>query len=73
MWRDYEIRYLKSDGSTTLLYLTNCPSNRSAITAMRTMFALEFDRVELWREDHLVCVERKGPIEALPFKRAAQR
>jgi hypothetical protein len=71
MCSNYQIRYLNGDGSPTLTYFVFCRTNESAIEQMQRMLGLECDRAELWRDDQLVYVERKGGATPLSFKRAA--
>ena len=56
--RDYEIRFLKADGTVSLMLVTNCISDEHAReTAVRTMRP-EFASFEVWRGQ--ICAS-KGP------------
>lgn len=58
---DYEIRYLKRDGTTSLVYRPNCVGDREARRAV--MPAEDFAKVEIWHD-----LER---IEVITLEHAA--
>jgi hypothetical protein len=53
---DYEIRLLGADGSTALLFATNCVSDAHARDIALQMYTEEFSGFEIWRGQ--LCVEK---------------
>jgi len=47
--RDYEIRFLKADGSTSLVFVTSCASDAQARETAQRMMKDGFARFEIWR------------------------
>jgi hypothetical protein len=47
--RDYEIRFLKADGSTSLVFVTSCASDEHARETAQRMMKAEFASFEIWR------------------------
>ena len=47
--RDYEIRFLKGDGTTSLVFVTSCASDEHARETAQRMMMKEFARFEIWR------------------------
>lgn len=46
--RDYEIRFLNADGSTSLVFVTSCASDEHARETAERMKTAEFAGVEIW-------------------------
>ncbi len=61
--RDYEIRFLVADGTTLLVFVTNCVSDEHARETARRMMKDEYAGFEVWRGQ--ACVA-KGPQKPLP-------
>lgn len=47
--RDYEIRFLKADGTVSLIFVTNCVSDEHACETAVRMMRPEFASFEIWR------------------------
>ena len=47
--RDYEIRFLKGDGTVSLLFVTSCISDTHALETARRMMRPQFTAYEVWR------------------------
>jgi hypothetical protein len=47
--RDYEIRFLKADGTVSLLFVTSCISDAHALETARRMMRPQFAAFEVWR------------------------
>lgn len=47
--RDYEIRFLKADGTVSLMFVTNCVSDEHARETAVRMMRPEFASFEVWR------------------------
>jgi hypothetical protein len=47
--RDYEIRFLKADGTTSLVFVTSCASDEHARETAGRMMKQEFAGFEVWR------------------------
>lgn len=47
--RDYEIRFLKADGTTSLMFVTSCASDEHARETAERMMKDEFSGYEIWR------------------------
>lgn len=47
--RDYEIRFLKADGTTALVFVTSCVSDEHAAETARRMMKEGFARFEVSR------------------------
>jgi hypothetical protein len=47
--RDYEIRFLKADGTVSLMFVTNCVDDEHARETAVRMMRPEFARFEVWR------------------------
>jgi hypothetical protein len=56
--RDYEIRFLKADGATALVFVTTCVGDGHARETAIRMMKPDFARFEVWRGQ--TCVAR-GP------------
>lgn len=51
---DYEIRYLKQDGSLGMLYAISCTSDNEAQAVATGMFSDRFASYEIWQDMRLV-------------------
>jgi hypothetical protein len=47
--RDYEIRYLKADGTVSLLLVTVCVDDTHALETAKRMMQPDFAAFEIWR------------------------
>lgn len=47
--RDYEIRFLKADGTVSLLFVTSCISDAHALETAKRMMRPQFTAYEIWR------------------------
>lgn len=47
--RDYEIRYLRADGSLSLVYKTSCASDEAAVRMAADMVPKAGMQFEIWR------------------------
>ena len=47
--RDYEIRFLKADGATALVFVTSCASDSRAHETAQAAMKDGFARFEVWR------------------------
>lgn len=47
--KDYEIRFLKADGSTSLVFVTRCASDEDAQETAERMLTDDFFGYEIWR------------------------
>lgn len=47
--RDYEIRFLKADGATALVFVTSCISDEHARDTAQSLMRSEFAGFEIWR------------------------
>lgn len=56
--RDYEIRFLKVDGTVSLMFVTNCVSDEHARETAVRMMRPEFASFEVW---HGQTCAMKGP------------
>jgi len=56
--RDYEIRFLKADGATALVFVTSCISDEHARDTAVSLMRDGFANFEIWRGQ--TCVAR-GP------------
>ncbi|HWA90865.1 MAG TPA: hypothetical protein VG889_12570 [Rhizomicrobium sp.] len=56
--RDYEIRFLKTDGATALVFVTSCAGDEHARETATRMMTQDFARFEIWRGQHCLA---KGP------------
>jgi hypothetical protein len=56
--RDYEIRFLKADGSVSLIFVTSCISDDHARETARRMMPQGVARFEIWRGQDCIA---KGP------------
>lgn len=59
---NYEIRYLRADGTLSLLYVTSCASDDHARDTALQMFADDFAAYEIWHGP--VCVEKGVQLSA---------
>lgn len=57
--RDYEIRFLKADGTTSLVFVTSAASDNHARETAQRMMKNGFASFEIWRGQ--TCVA-KGPV-----------
>jgi hypothetical protein len=67
----YEIRLINADGSTALLYVTQCASDADAIHTAQTIKHATCERFEIWRGLHKIA---EGPCAKQapdPLKSAA--
>jgi hypothetical protein len=55
--RDYEIRFLKADGATALVFVTSCASDEHAGDTARSLMRDDFAAFEIWRGHHCVTKE----------------
>ena len=55
--RDYEIRFLKADGTTALVFVTSCVSDEHARDTAKSLMRSEFAGFEIWRGQHRVTKE----------------
>jgi hypothetical protein len=51
----YEIRYLRKDGSTTLIHELSCNSDGDARGMAAKMTRRGFHSVEIWKSDICIC------------------
>jgi hypothetical protein len=58
----YEIRLLHEDGSTALLYITQCTSDEDAMSRIRRIADARYDRYEIWQDFRKVD-EGPRPVE----------
>jgi hypothetical protein len=58
---DYEIRLIKSDGRTDLVYVANYQSDAAAKAQAEILKSKLRERVEIWCEDRKVNEENAGP------------
>ncbi len=56
--RDYEIRFLKADGSVSLMFVTSCISDDHARETARRMMPEGVASFEIWRGHDCIA---KGP------------
>ena len=61
--RDYEIRFLKADGTTSLIFVTSCASDEHARETAERMMKDGFARFEIWRGTARVA---DGPSQTPP-------
>lgn len=57
---DYEIRFIKSDGTPTLVYAVSYGDSELAISILRGMTDLNYAYAEVWRDMDCLHVERKN-------------
>ena len=52
--RQYEIRFLRGDGVTTILWMASCCNDQAARAVAGAMVPADTNAVEIWRDD--ICV-----------------
>ena len=57
---DYDIRFIKSDGTPTLVYAISFCNSERAIAILRGMSDLNYVYAEVWRELDCLHVEHKN-------------
>ena len=55
--RTYEIRFLKSDGTLSLLMCIDCLDDKDAHREAMKMFASEFEQFQIWRGGECIDAE----------------
>jgi hypothetical protein len=59
---DYELRFVKRDGSPTLVYHTSAQSDQAAIVAIEAMEPLDYEIVEVWQGLRCLHTETHGNV-----------